>query len=124
MENKTVEHQASQKICQYAQEVTPSVNVTLCRKEVEGYWESFKSDCKDMASLAIWIRDEFCHNANNTMMENEFTAVTCGLAHYAVPQVPSVVCKAAVQEAWSQLAHQCPVAVAQPVMAVQSTILV
>jgi hypothetical protein len=117
MENKTIAHQASQKICQYAQQVTSSVNITLCMHEVEHLWGSFKSDCKDMPSLATWIRDEFCHNAKNGMMESEFAAVTCGLARYAAPQVPSVVCKSAVQEAWSALAHDCPVFVAQPVQA-------
>lgn len=117
MENKTIEHEASQKICEYA---SPA-NLTHCMNEVERLWESFESDCKDVASLASWVRDEFCHNANNTMMETEFSAVTCGLAHYAAPQVPSVVCKTAVQQAWSAIARECPVTVTPQV---QATILV
>eukprot|EP00746_Dinoflagellata_sp_MGD_P011088 gnl/MRDRNA2_/MRDRNA2_123141_c0_seq1.p1 gnl/MRDRNA2_/MRDRNA2_123141_c0~~gnl/MRDRNA2_/MRDRNA2_123141_c0_seq1.p1 ORF type:complete len:290 (+),score=66.86 gnl/MRDRNA2_/MRDRNA2_123141_c0_seq1:101-970(+) len=115
MENKTLERQASQKVCHYAQQVTPSANITLCVAEVERLWGSFESDCKDVASLATWIRDEFCHNAKNSMMESEFAAVACGLAHYAAPQVPSVVCKTAVQEAWLALASECPALVAEPV---------
>jgi hypothetical protein len=121
MENKTIEHQASQQICQYVTKVAPSANVTLCMDEVEHLWEAFESECKDIASVATWIRDEFCQNANNTMVENEFVAVSCSLAHYAAPQVPDVVCKTALQKAWSALASECPVTVTQPV---QATILV
>merc|ERR1711977_220738 len=96
------------KFASMRKKIVPSGNVTLCINEVEGLWGSFKNECKDMASLATWIRDEFCHNANNTMMESEFVTVTCGLAHYAAPQVPGIVCKTALQEAWSSLASECP----------------
>lgn len=121
MENKNIEHNASQQICLYAAKVAPSANITLCVQDVEQIWESFESECKDIASAATWLRDEFCNNANNTMIKDEFVTVTCGLAHYAAPQVPGIVCKTAMQEAWSTLASDCPAAVIE---SVQATILV
>jgi hypothetical protein len=114
MENKTIEHQASQQICQYTTKVDPSANVTLCTTKVEGLWESFEGECKDIASWAIFMKNEFCYNAKNQGAESQFIETVCGLAHYAAPQVPDMVCKMAMQEAWSALASECPAAVTQP----------
>jgi hypothetical protein len=118
MENKTIEQQVSQQICQYATKVNPSVNVTLCINEVEGYWNSFEAECKDLAGWAVFVKNEFCANAKNPGMENEFVAVTCGLAHYAVPQIPDIACKMAMQEVWSALESECHAAVTQPTIIV------
>merc|ERR1712118_67429 len=111
MENKTIEHQASQQICQYATKVDPSANVTLCMTNVEELWESFEGDCKDIASWAVFMKNEFCYNAKNQQVESEVVSTICGLAHYAAPQVPAMVCKMGMQEAWSALASECPPAV-------------
>jgi len=118
MENKTIEHEASQEICEYATKVEPSLNVTSCTGKVEGLWDIFKSDCKDVAALAIFMKNEFCANAKNQAVEDEFIATACSLVHYAAPQVPATVCKMAMQKAWSGLASECPAP------ATQATIIV
>lgn len=113
MENNTIEHQVSEKICQYEKVVDPKANPTFCVHEIEGLWEAFQGECKDVADLAAWVRDTWCQNAKNPTVEKEFATVTCALAHYVKPQVPTSVCEAAVEEAWSTLESECPAPVAE-----------
>merc|ERR1711977_208211 len=79
-----------------------------CLSDLTMAWGSFASQCKDMDHIADWIQEEFCNVSGNTALEAEVVTVSCGLVHYAVPQIPSFICTKAMQKTWSVLKSECP----------------